>query len=337
MNASLSLHLRRILGATACAVAGALAMIAASPAQAAEKLVVRMDFSPWGLHGAMHLAQVKGWFAEAGLDVEVQDGMGSINTLQLLGSGKADVGQVSVGTMAVAKENGLDLISVAGFARTGDLAVMVDEKLGVKTPRDLIGKKIDCFTASPWAPFIEPFFKANNIQKGEVIVVMVAPTAMISTYASGNTDGFMSQAPFGLPMVKATRPATALLLADSGIAFPSYGLVTTPDALKTKRAEIKKLVDIQVRAWKYIYDGHVDEAVAAIVARRPNANLNPEVLSGQITAYRPFFDSPTNKALPIGLQSDPDWADAIKSMEVAGLLKPGHKPSDFYTNALLGN
>lgn len=312
-------------------------MVAVAPANAAESLLVRLDFSPWGMHGAMHLAKEKGWFSEQGLDVSIQDGTGTINTLQLLAAGRVDVGQVSVGTMAVAKENGLDLISIAGFARTGDLAVMLDEKLGVKTAKDLIGKKIVCFTTSPWAPFIDPYLKANGIKKGEVEVVMVAPSAMVSTYASGNADGFMSQAPFGQPMVKKARNANALLLADSGISFPSYGLVSTPSMIASKGEAIKKFVQVQQRAWKYIYDGHIEEAVEAIVAQRPNAKLDRDVLRGQLDAYQAFFKSPNGGDLPIGVQTDADWLAAIKSMEQTGLIKPGHTPADYYTNALLAN
>lgn len=304
-------------------------------AQGAEKLRVRLDFSPWGMHGAMHLALQKGLFKAQGLDVEVQDGTGTISTLQLLSAGQADIGQVALGTMAVAKENGLDLISVAGFARTGDLAVLMDQSLGIKTPKDLAGKKIVCFTTSPWAPFIEPFLKANGMTKSSIELVMVAPSAMISTYASGNSDGFMSQAPFGQPMVLKTRKASALLLGDSGISFPSYGLALTPKTLESKREAIAKFVQVQVKAWQYIHDGHVDEAVAAIIAQRPNAKLDADVLRGQIAAYRPFFESPTAKSLSFGLQTDADWAAAIKSMEQTGQIKPGHKPSDYYTNALL--
>jgi len=322
------------------AMAATLAVTAlawATPAAAAEKLKVRMDFSPWGLHAAMHLALEKGWFEQAGLDVEVQDGTGTINTLQLIGAGRVDVGQVSVGTMAVAMENGLDLVSIAGFARTGDLAVMTAADQGVKSPQDLRGKKIVCFTTSPWAPFIEPFLKANNLGRGDVNLVMVSPSAMISTYASGNSDAFMSQAPFGMPMVRKTRPATALLLADSGISFPSYGLVATPAMLKQKGDALRKLVQVQVKAWNYLYAGHIDEGVKAILAQRPNANLDADVLRGQLEAYRAFFDSPTVKDAPIGRQYDSDWAAAIRSMESAGMIKSGHKPSDYYTNALLPN
>lgn len=262
-------------------------------------------------------------------------GTGTISTLQLLSAGQADIGQVALGTMAVAKENGLDLISVAGFARTGDLAVLMDQSQGIQKPKDLAGKKIVCFTTSPWAPFIEPFLKANGMSKSSIELVMVAPSAMISTYASGNSDGFMSQAPFGQPMVLKTRKASALLLGDSGISFPSYGLALTPKTLESKREAIGKFVQVQVKAWQYIYDGHVDEAVAAIVAQRPNAKLDPDVLKGQIVAYRAFFESPSSKNLAFGLQTDADWAAAIKSMEQTGQIKPGHKPSDYYTNALL--
>src|SRR3546814_15960598 len=121
---------RGLASILACIAMGAVSM--AGSAQAAESLLVRLDFSPWGMHGAMHLAQQKGWFAEQGLNVDIQDGTGTINTLQLLAAGKVDVGQVSLGAMAVAKEHGLDLISIAGFARTGDLAGMTGKTLNVK-------------------------------------------------------------------------------------------------------------------------------------------------------------------------------------------------------------
>ncbi|NKC49789.1 ABC transporter substrate-binding protein [Ochrobactrum anthropi ATCC 49188] len=45
----------------------------------------------------MHLCQVKGWFKDVGLEVYVQDGRGSGNTLQLVNAGQVDVGQVQLG------------------------------------------------------------------------------------------------------------------------------------------------------------------------------------------------------------------------------------------------
>src|ERR1700710_1707116 len=77
-----------------------------SPALAQDKLSVRLDFSPWGVQAAMHLAQNRGWFKEAKLDVDIQDGRGSGNTIQLVNAGQADVGQVQVGLVGSARAKG---------------------------------------------------------------------------------------------------------------------------------------------------------------------------------------------------------------------------------------
>ncbi|VWX57770.1 Myristoyl transferase [Burkholderiales bacterium 8X] len=302
-------------------------------AAAAEKLSVRLDLYPWGIHAAMHLAKQKKWFDEAGLDVDVQDGTGTIATLQMVAAGHVDVGQVQLGNMAIAAEGGLDLVSFAGFARKGDLAVMVDAKSDAKTARDLANKKLVTFATSPWAPFVKPYFKTAGADGSNVS--MVSPTAMISTYASGNADGFMSLAPFGVPLTEKMRPSRAILLNDVGIAFPSFGLVTRPETLAKRKETLTKFAQIQQRTWEYIYAGHIDEAVDAIIAQRPNAKLDRTVLHEQIVQYRPFFDSPSGKNLRFGLQSDEDWQQAIKSMKDAGALKTGLQPGQYYTNDLL--
>jgi NitT/TauT family transport system substrate-binding protein len=262
----------------------------------------------------MHLAKAKGWFDQAGLDVDIADGKGTLSGLQLVGAGRVDVGAVQLGPMAVARENNLDLVSIAGFARRGDLAIIVDEKTGPKNAKELAGKKLVCFTGSPWVPFIESFGK--NAGLGDQFkVTMVAPPAMVSSYASGDADGFLSLAPFGVPLVAKSRPGRAILAVDHGIHFPSY---------------------VQIRAWEYIYrDGNFDEAVKAIIAARPDAKLDPELLKGQMMAYRDFIETPATKGKRWGWQAEADWVEAIKSMEAAGAIKPGRKPSDYYTNALV--
>lgn len=319
-------------------LAGGLAAAAAATpfiARASQKLVVRMDLSPWGVQAAMQLAKQKGWFQEAGLDVEVQDGTGTISTLQLIGSGRVDVGQVQLGPMMVAKETLTDLVSFAGFVRTGDLAVMTDKKLGITKPAELVGKKLICFTTSPWAPFIKPYFAAYGIAPEQVNVVMVAPQAVVATFAAGEGDGFLSVMPDSEPRVRKLRPVDSLLLQDAGISFPSYGLVATKQTLAKRRTELQALAQIQKRAWEYIYAGNADEAVRAIIAERPNAKLDAEVLRNQVDIYKPFFRSPTQGQLATGLQSDQDWQRAIDSLHKIGLIAAGRKPSDYFVNDLI--
>ncbi len=313
------------------------AMVAAFGASAslAETLTVRLDFSPWGVHAGMHLATAKGWFDQAGLDIDLQDGKGTINTIQLVGSGQVDVGQVQLGLMALARENGLPLKSFAGWARRGDLAVLVARDSDMNSVADLKGKKLVTFTASPWVPYIDNFLAAGGLSRDDLSILMVAPPAMVGTYASGEADGFMTVGPFGLPLTANTRPAKQILMDDAGVTFPSYGLIALESTLEERRDELAKLTQVQQRAWEYIFDGHVEEAADAIIAGRPDNNLNRDVLIGQIEAYRGFFHTERTKDLPLGVQSAEDWSDALTAMEAADIIKPGQKAEDFFTNDLL--
>jgi len=301
----------------------------------ADMLTVRLDFSPWGVHAGMHLAEAKGWFDEAGLDVDLQDGKGTINTIQLVGSGQVDVGQVQLGLMALARENGLPLKSFAGWARRGDLAVLVDVNSDIESVADLEGKKLVTFTASPWVPYIDNFLAAGGLTRDDVSILMVAPPAMVGTYASGEADGFMTVGPFGLPLASKSRPAKQILMDDAGVTFPSYGLIAQESTLEERRDELAGLAQVQQRAWEYIFEGNVEEAADAIISGRPDGNLNRDVLIGQIEAYRDFFHTERTRDLPIGVQSAEDWADALAAMEAADIIKPGQRAEDFFTNELL--
>ena len=310
-------------------------------AQSPEALSVRLDFAPWGVHAALHLAQQKGWFKAAGLEVDVQDGTGTLTTINLVGAGRSDVGLVQLGPMAIGRSNGVPVRSFAGFLRRVDLAMLVDKKTSGQDPKELAGRKIVCFAGSTAAPFIDVYLRRIGLQRGDgpkqVNVVMVSPASMVSTYASGGADGFMSLKEFGEPLVMKSRPARSFLAGDAGINYPSYGFIATDDTIAKRAGALRKLNATQVQAWQYIQADptHVDEAAAAIIAQRPNSQLDPDVLRAQIVGCREFFDTPNTHEHPMGWQASEDWRLAIASMTEAGLLKDIVSPETFYTNDLI--
>ena len=78
---------------------------------------------------------------------------------------------------------------------------------------------------------------------------------------------------------------------------------------------------------------HGRGAAFAVDQERSGKRVHAAILlRGQIVAYREFFDTPNTKGKRFGWQSDADWIAAIKSMEAAGVIKPGRKPADYYTN-----
>ncbi|MFX8593478.1 hypothetical protein ABTM36_20270, partial [Acinetobacter baumannii] len=83
--------------------------------------------------------------------------------------------------------------------------------------------------------------------RSSVNVVNVAAPALMTSYTARQSDGVFTTAPFGLPIIEALRPSKAVLMADAGIAFPSYGLIALEDTLVKRREALRKLVAVQVK------------------------------------------------------------------------------------------
>lgn len=310
------------------------AAAASSSASALDKLSVRLDFSPWGVQAAMHLAQNKGWFKEANLDVDIQDGRGSGNTIQLVNAGQADVGQVQVGLVGSARAKGATIRSIATFQRRTDLCVLVDRDSPVSKVADLRGKTVVVFAASPWAPFVDVYLKSGGLTRDDLKVDVVDPAALWGTYIAKRADGLMSTVGSALPIAEESRPSKCLLASDANIAFPSYGLVAREDTIANKGPALHRLIQVEQRAWQWLAE-HPDDGVKAVMAERPDAKLDPKILLGQIKLTLEYFDTPASKGKPIGWQAKEDWDAALKSMEAAGVVNAGWNPADYYTNALV--
>lgn len=204
----------------------------------------------------------------------------------------------------------------------------------MKQVADLNGRNIVVFAASPWAPFIDMFLKSGGQTRDTVKVDFVDPAALWGTYTAKRTDGLMSTVGSAIPLAEATRPSKCLLAADAGITFPSYGLVAREDTIAAKSDALRRLIKVQQRAWEHLRTSP-DDGIAAMIAERPDARLNADVLRGQIKLTIDYFDTPASRGKPIGWQAKEDWEAALKSMEAAGVVKPGWNAADYFTNALV--
>lgn len=315
-------------------MAGAVLAATAGAAAAQDKVAVRLDWTPWGSHAPIHLAMEKGWFKQNGLDPQVEDGNGSVTTVQLVGSGRFDVGHASLAPMMIARDKGLGVRAVANFARRNDIGLLVPRGGNIKGIKDLVGKKMVFTAGSLEAPFLDAFLASGGVKRGQVELLNVEAAAKIPTYAANRADGVFSTVPFVLPAVEANRPSDAILFSDHGLQFPSFGLVASDDKLKERGAVIRRFVSVVAGAWEYILAGNEDEAVKAIIAQRPQAKLDPKVLRGQIDSLKSFFPTAASKGLPMGVMADADWVAGIKTMSSVNLIK--NSPSkEFYTNDML--
>lgn len=314
------------------AAAGLFVASAPAIAQAPQKISLRVDFLPWGMHAGFHLATVKGWFKDAGLDVDVSDGKGSTLVMQQVAAGDIEIGWVQLGAMASARGKGVPITSIAGLVRKGDLGGLVPKDSDIKKVKDLEGKKVVYTAATSWGSLVDAFFEAGGTSRDKINLVNVDSSSLLSVYLSKGADCTLTTYPYAKPAADRKRPSNGLLLSDVGINIPSYGLIVADKTLTTREEALKRLVPVVIKSWEYIHDNHVDEAVAAMMKQRAGEKLDPEILKGQIVEYKPFFTTAATKGKRYGYQAEEDWKGTLAVLEKTKLVPTGTKTSDYYTN-----
>ena len=133
---------RRLLVASGAAF-GVGALAAPAFAQAPEKITYLFPAPPvLPAFGPIQLAQGKGYFNEAGLDVSFAVGRGGVDVAKQVGAGNAPLGGIVADGPIMVRGNGVPVKIVAVFGGKGFMQLVVREDSGIEKPADLKGKTI---------------------------------------------------------------------------------------------------------------------------------------------------------------------------------------------------
>lgn len=307
------------------------------PARAddATAITIRTDFSPNGHQSAFFLAAYKGWYKNAGLDVTIDDGTGSTVGVQLAGAGQIDVAYSALSVMAFARGKGLPVTSIGVMFRKGDAGLIFPDDRGIHSVKDLKGKTLAFSAGGFEPPFIDPFLASGGLTRDDVELINIDPGAKTTTMIAGKVDGVFASPPVQLPLVNPHRASSAITFYDVGLTMPGFGMVTSLDTIKSKGPALRKFASISAGAWAYLVAGHEEEAAAALTALRPQARLDPALIEEQVRESRAYVFTPSTEHLPIGIQTDADWLQAIAVLEKVKAIAPGTAPKDYYSNDYL--
>ncbi len=89
----------------------------AQPAAGPDRLDLVLDFQPNAVHSGIYAAQEDGFFADRGVEVEIQAPGASTDAPKLLRAGRADLAILDIHDLAIAREQGVDLIGVAAIVQ----------------------------------------------------------------------------------------------------------------------------------------------------------------------------------------------------------------------------
>ncbi|HXH59532.1 ABC transporter substrate-binding protein [Iamia sp.] len=132
-----------------------------------EELTVVLEWSPNTNHSGVYLAEAEDWYAEAGLDVEIIE-PGDAGSLQILGSGKADVAFTVQEELVPARAEGVPVVGLAAVIEhnTSSLLSLTDD--GIARPRDLAGQSYGGFGGQLETALVERLVECDGGDPSEV-------------------------------------------------------------------------------------------------------------------------------------------------------------------------
>lgn len=162
-----------------------------------EKIKVTLDWYPNTNHAGLFLAQDKGYFKEAGLDVEIE---GCINGFQ--SSDDADILVASEPTILTMKNNGRGITAVARIFQQCDSGIVSLKSAGINGPKDLEGKRLATLDV-PWFDTLMEFcVKAGGGDYSKVETVRI-DVDNIAEKLGKDVDAVWVYGAWELPVLKA--------------------------------------------------------------------------------------------------------------------------------------
>jgi NitT/TauT family transport system substrate-binding protein len=146
-----SSHFTSRLLTTVFAVCG---LTLGAAAMAAEKVTVQLKWLPQSQFAGYYVAQAKGYYKEAGLDVTIKPGGPDISPVQVIAGNQADVVVNWMPDALAAREAGVPLVNIAQVFNQSGLMLTCKKASGVASPKDLKGKTLGVWYGGNEYPFL---------------------------------------------------------------------------------------------------------------------------------------------------------------------------------------
>jgi NitT/TauT family transport system substrate-binding protein len=146
-----SLKLTTRLLAAVIAVCG---VTLGTSASAADKVTVQLKWLPQAQFAGYYVAQAKGYYKDAGLDVTIKPGGPDISPVQVIAGNQADIVVNWMPDALAAREAGVPLVNVAQVFNQSGLMLTCKKSSGVTSPKDLKGKTLGVWYGGNEYPFL---------------------------------------------------------------------------------------------------------------------------------------------------------------------------------------
>ena len=252
-----------------------LAGLSAADAQP-KRVTVQMDWVIGGAHGGFFVAKEKGFYAAKGLDVTINRGFGSGDTIKVVAAGKLDFGFANIPAGLVSRGKGAPVKQIAVIIGKAPESFLSFEEKGIRTLKDLEGKSfIEAAGAATMVTW-PAFAKLAGIDVTKMTFIAVEAAAKPAAFFGGRADlAFGFRPGFDEPVVVRARKDGKKLVflrwEDYGWKVYGSGIVTSDALLKRDPKLAADFVAATMEGYRWAIE-NPDQALEIIVKANPEVD-----------------------------------------------------------------
>jgi NitT/TauT family transport system substrate-binding protein len=227
---------------------------------------LKVAYSDWPGFTVIEIAKQKGWFKEAGVDVELV-WFDYLPSLDAFSAGKVDGVTAVAADMLVTGANGAKskFIAMLDYSNGGD---MIIGKPGISSLKDLKGKKVGLEVTLVEHLLLLHGLKSVGMKASDVTLVNTATNDTPQTLGSGDVAAIGAWYPVSSQALKAVANSKAIYTSATAPGLIYDVLAVNPTSLAKRKDDWAKYVSVYYKCVDYILDPKTqDDAVAILSAK----------------------------------------------------------------------
>ncbi|MBQ1072046.1 ABC transporter substrate-binding protein [Micromonospora sp. C31] len=292
---------------------------------ALEKVTYLTSFGNFGRDSYAWVAKEKGFFKEAGFDVDIKPGQGTNAVIQQVVGGQAQFGPIDLtgGLLQFGGGQAKDFVAVAAIQQRTMAAIATVEGKGIASPKDLEGKKLADTQGSVVRNLFPTYARLAGVDASKVQWVPGQAQDLMGMLGSGTVDG-IGQFVVGQPTIEAVTKQKAVMLPYSNVMQDLYGnvLITSSKIAKEKPEMVKRFTAALMKGLEYALTN--PQEAGELLKKNVDA-ANPAAAAAELQLMAGYVRS-SNSGTQLGTLDSGRVAKSIAILQGAGALKQNITP-----------
>jgi len=291
---------------------------------------IMLNWYPYGEHAPFYYGVEEGIFEKHGIDLTIEAGQGSTQTVQAAGQGHVDFGWADTPAVLSNIDKGVQVKSIGVYLQTTPSAVQVFDDSGIETVEDLKGKTIAVSAGDAPTTTFPMFLEAAGLSEDDVKQENLDAAGKMAATLSDKVDGLIGFAHDQGPTLAAEsgKSMNYLRYADQDINFYSNGLIASDAYLEDNPELAANMMAATSEAFEAAIE-NPEEAAEAMEGKDPQIPEQDVVLEQWNETIKLLHTENTEGKKP-GTNDTTDWESTIDILSEAGLIDSEGDTAKYY-------